>query len=199
MDKIDTKNCLKEQIEKINDFKKKINEKIEEIKKKELEEKIKKEKEDAKKKVIEQKQEKEIQMRKVQNFNNKNRSIDSKNIRYVDKRLGVQLEIPASWEGHYEAGNDEIGKSLSIVFVTSNGERGMVFYMEQYDGNENIAKIPYYKNMYENIHYKVIGGVKYIVGIPNFPGVSPNNPQYNLYLNARNQARSIEDTIRPIK
>ena len=198
-DKIDIKDGLKEQEDKLNNYKKIINKKLEEISNKEAEEKAKKEikEAEAKKKMLGQKKENEktVQTNKDKKDNNQS----SSTISYNNKQLGLQMEMPAVLKDHYEAFSDEMGKSLSIVFRADNGESGNVFYIEQYDGAEDIANIPYYKNMYENIHYKTIGGKKYIVGIQNFKTITPNNPQYNLYLEARSQAGIIESSIRSRK
>ncbi|MEG2235961.1 MAG: hypothetical protein RR144_05955 [Clostridia bacterium] len=198
-DKIDIKDAFKEQKDKLNNYNKIINKKLEEIRNKEIEEKVKKEMEEAKakKNMLEKNKENKKTVQTNKDRKNNNQSIST--ISYSNKQLGLQLQMPAVLKNHYEAFSDEMGKSLSIEFITDNGESGNIFYIEQYDGAEEIANIPYYKNMYENIHYKTIGGKKYIVGIQNFKTIMPNNPQYKVYLEAKSQAGIIESSIRSIK
>lgn len=189
--KLDIKDGLKEQKEKLDNLKKIINERLEEIKRKEAEEKIKKEREEAaKKKALEEKkaleQSKKDKLQSSQSTKNNNESAN--NIHYVNKQLGLQMEVPAAWRGRYEVHNYKDG--MEFIFVADNGEVGILFLVEKDKGGHS---------MFDDTSYKTIDGVKYIMGKPTDVGMNPENPQYKLYRELKKQTTLIKETIRSAK
>lgn len=182
--KLDVKDGLKEQKEKLDNLKKIINERLEEIRKKEAEEKLKKEREEAaKKKALEEK--KALEQSKKDKLQS---SQSTKNIHYVNKQLGLQMELPAAWRGRYEVHNYKDG--MEFLFVADNGERGIFLFVEKDKGGHS---------MFDDTSYKTIDGVKYIMGKPTDVGMNPENPQYKLYRELKKQTTLIKETIRSAK
>lgn len=191
-DKVDVKDGLKEQKEKLDNLKKIINERLEEIKKKEAEEEIKKEREEAaKKKALEEKkvleQSKKDKLQSSQSAKDNNVQ-STKNIHYVNKQLGLQMEVPAAWRGRYEVHNYKDG--MEFIFVADNGEVGILFLVEKDKGGHS---------MFDDTSYKTIDGVKYIMGKPTDVGMNTENPQYKLYRELKKQTTLIKETIRSAK
>ncbi|MEG1003702.1 MAG: hypothetical protein RSF37_09875 [Clostridium sp.] len=189
--KIDTKDGLKEQEDKLNNYKKIINERLEEIKKKEAEEKVKREREEtAAKKAVEEKKSAENK-KAAENKKNQNKVQEStKNINYTNKQLGLQMEIPASWKGRYKVDTYKDGSGMTFCFVADNGEIGTLLFVQKDDGMHS---------MFDDTVYKTINGVKYIMGGTTDVGMNPNNSQYDLYKKLRRQANIITETIRAAK
>ena len=190
--KTDTKDGLKEQEDKLNNYKKIINERLEEIKKKEAEEKVKREREEAaaKKKALE---EKKVDENKKASENKKNQNKvqeSTKNINYTNKQLGLQMEIPASWKGHYKVNNYNDGSGMEFYFVANNGETGSLLFVQKDDGMHS---------MFDNTVYKTINGVKYIMGGTTDVGMNPDNSQYEFYKELRGQANIITESIKAAK
>ncbi|MPQ44506.1 tetratricopeptide repeat protein [Clostridium tarantellae] len=99
-----------EQSKKLEAIKNELNVKIE---KKAEEERIKKEKAE-KKRIEKEKKAKEEKLKKLKEQESKNLG----NIHYVNEKLGIQMELPTDWRGHYKA--YEYDKGITFKYVNKN-------------------------------------------------------------------------------
>ena len=191
IEKVEIKNGTKEQEEKLEAYKNKINE---EIKKIELEEK-KKQEEEAKRKEEErklaEKKAQESNSNKVTSSNNTTTNSNKGDIYYENKDLGLCMTFPASWRGRYYILND--GKDGMTVVMklnqTTEGGLGILFQIESekeyriLDGVRTIQS----KN-----------GIKYYAGRQTGMTISEFNPQLQEYRAMSREAYNVLNTIKPI-
>lgn len=149
--------------------------KLEEEKKKEAEKKKKAEEERKRKEADAKKQANEV------NLGNKNNTTSggqaqkpaTTSKKYVSKRLGLQMNIPASWEGYYEVHESDDGITFSYVNKSNPAVKGLICIIEK-------EKVEGY-NFLDNKVAKVINGQKYFIGTTTDIGTNADQIDKNIY------------------
>lgn len=192
---IKMQDATKEQKEKLDKLKITFNKKIEEEKKK-LEEQKKKE-EKLKQEEKKAKEEK-AKNNNIVNSNENRKKIDSintektssSNIHYVNKELGIQMELPGDWKGHYEVYEYNEGKlkGVNFEFVSDGKNTRQPLYC--------IAR-RLKNNTLDSIRYKTINGVDYAMGYAPVMFLDTSNGKaYNEFKKLYKEADLIYSTIR---
>lgn len=188
---INIKYATKEQKEKADKIVKQLNEKVEEHRKQEEARKI-----EEQKKIEQETKIKEEKLRKQESEKNeankksisKNRSTASNNIHYENRRLGLQMELPADWRGHYKV--DEFNDGINFEFINKDGKTIQPLYCI-----EKRLK----NNMIDAVRYKTINGVEYAMGHAPVSFIDPQDTElYNQFERLHNEAELIRETIRAL-
>lgn len=186
---INMKDANKDQKEKADKIVKQLNEKLEEQKKQEEERKI-----EQQKKIQQEKKIKEEQLRKEESEKNevnkksvsKNRSTTSNNIHYENRELGLQMELPADWRGHYKV--EEFDDGVTFELINKEGKRIQPLYCIQKRLKNNTM---------DAIRYKTINGVDYAMGYAPVLFIDTQDTElYNQFERLHNEAELIRETIR---
>lgn len=192
---INMKDANKDQKEKADKIDKQINEKLEEQKKQE--EAIKAEHQ---KKIEQEKKIKEEQLRKENELKqqeakrsevdkssiSKKKSTSSNNIHYENRRLGLQMELPADWRGHYKV--EEFEDGMNFELINKDGKMVQPLYCI-----EKRLK----NNTMDAIRYKTINGVDYAMGHAPVLFIDTQDTElYNQFERLHNEADLIRETIR---
>ncbi len=194
---INMKDANKDQKEKADKIDKQINEKLEEQKKQE--EAIKAEQQ---KKIEQEKKIKEEQLRKENELKqqevkrsevnkssiSQKKSTSSNNIHYENRRLGLQMELPADWRGHYKV--EEFEDGMNFELINKKGKMVQPLYCI-----EKRLK----NNTMDAIRYKTINGVDYAMGYAPVMFIDPQDTElYNQFERLHNEAELIRETIRAL-
>lgn len=203
IDKIDN-NGTKHQKEKLEGYKKIINEKL-----KELEEKKKREEEKAKKEVIEKKElerkNKEKEAIKKPSSSNKvntknevinNNKQSKKEHVYKNTNLGIQITFPASWSGLYtvKSYDDGIGVYMIPQEPYKYSSEGFLFSVTKYKSKEDEN----FKDTVGSKRFVTAKGVKYIIGGPTDFPIGDGEKNMKLYLKLSNEKYGVASTIKAI-
>lgn len=188
---IDAKNATKEQKEKLTMYSKTIDKNLEELKIKE-EEKKSKEKKQAIKSVenIEKTTSTNSSLKNKNNQLNKKSQLNkNSNIHYVSKKFGLQMELPASWNGHYSVDEYDCNGAQGICFSyeSKNGRPGLLYSVNV--NHRGSLEIP------EGMYCKTINNVKYIMG-KFCGGMDLDNPELETFNKLKSEGDLIARTIR---
>lgn len=194
---INMKDANKDQKEKADKIFKQVNEKLEEQKKQEEERKIEKQKKiEQEKKIREEQSRKENELKqqesKKSEFNkssiSRKKNTSSNNIHYENSRLGLQMELPADWRGHYRV--EEFKDGMNFELINKNGKMVQPLYCI-----EKRLK----NNTMDAIRYKTINGVEYAMGYAPVMFIDPQDTElYNQFERLHNEAELIRETIRAL-
>lgn len=186
------KELTETQKEKINDLKTKLNKKI-----------------DQKKEVENKKVEAEKQNKHKEDNTNKNSSNskttnnkvtktfqNQSNIHYVNRRLGIQMELPSNWRGKYYV--RESDNTISFCYkAPKKNIVGSLLYIEKIKKDENIDYITM-----DDMVIKNINGSKYALGVSTDVGTNALDlgefEIYKEYSNLKKEKGLVYRTIRGI-
>lgn len=182
---------LKDSLNKKIDDKKKEEKLLKEKKQKELEQK-KKEEENSKKETIKR----NTSNRKEKNSNSNANKNQSKPYVYINKELGLQMTIPASWKGLYTIKSDNNGIYLSVKHIKSNPnlKQGFLFAVTKRNKNDD-------ESIMDGVgrkRYVKAKGINYIIWGPTGLTMGEDNPDWNTYIRLVHETYGVAETIKAI-
>lgn len=192
LDALKNKELTEIQNKKINDLKSKLNKKTDQ------------KKEDEKKKIEAEKQNKhkeELTNKNSSNSKTTNNKVtktvqNQGNIHYVNRRLGIQMELPANWRGKYYVSESDNTISFCYKAPKKNIVGGLL-YVKKIPKDENIDYITL-----DDMVIKNINGSRYALGVATDVGTNaPDLGEFEIYKEYKNLKKEkglVYRTIRAI-
>ena len=116
---------------------------------------------------------------------------EKKTILYKNEKLGFQLNLPLSWEGHYDVQENEDGINLVFKSNIKPAKGGLLLSISKYkEGGSDFL---------DNVKIVNLNNEKYVLGQSTDVNLDYKHPEFNLYSKMEKEALLIENTIKAIK